>query len=217
MCNKSCLEFGNSHLTLKEVKNKKVIEVGAININGSLKKGVMAHSPVSYLGVDIISGQGVDELCDINDLVDRYKKESFDVVICTEVFEHVRNWRNAVSNIKNILKPNGVLILTTRSEGFPYHGFPFDFWRYEKDDISAIFGDLSIEVNKSDPSAPGIFLKAHKPIIFNELFFEKHMLYSVVNCKKCQYIGEMEIYIFRVKYFIRLLIKKALSSIRKYF
>lgn len=217
MCDEACIEFGKSHLFPDEIENKKVIEVGAFNINGSLRAVVENLNPLSYTGVDMVNGLGVDEICDINNLVARYGKESYDVVISTELLEHVLDWRGAVSNLKNILKPNGILLLTTRSWGFPYHDCPFDFWRYEVDDIKVIFSDMSIYVIERDYLSPGVFIKAHKPVSFFERNLEVYDLYSVVRRRRCRNIRKFDVLFFEMTWpaywFISLILPARLKAI----
>jgi len=212
MCNSACILFGEVHLSRDEVMGKKVIEVGAVNVNGSLRASIEALQPLSYLGVDISEGPGVDEKCDINDLIEHYGKESFDVVVSAEVMEHVRNWRSAVSNMKNILKPNGVLILTTRSKSFPYHGYPFDFWRYEVEDMLVIFSDFLIEALEKDPLSPGVFVKARKPAVFCEQNLERYSLFSIVRDRPCRELQPWDILLFKTKRLVRSLLSKTLPA-----
>jgi SAM-dependent methyltransferase len=212
MCNPACLRFGEEHLSPNEVTHKTVIEVGALDVNGTVRSVAESLHPSRYLGVDVVQGPGVDELCDVNDLVARYGKESFDVAICTEVAEHVRNWRAAISNLKNILKPNGVLILTARSHGFHYHAYPFDFWRYELDDMRALFSDFHIEVIETDPIEPGVFIKARKPRVFVEKHLDSYRLYSMVRGKYCRDVRDMDILVFNVLFAARQLLSSILPA-----
>jgi SAM-dependent methyltransferase len=179
MCNVACLQFCESKLKREEVEGKRVLEVGSRNINGSFREMVNKYNPSLYLGVDIDAGDGVDELCSIYNLVSEYGIESFDVVICTEVLEHVENWISAISNLKNILKPNGVMLLTTRSKGFGYHEFPLDCWRYEIEDIEVLFSDCIIEENEKDTFDIGVLVKLRKPIDFVEIENLDYELYSM--------------------------------------
>ena len=212
MCNAACIEFGRTHLTRDDVLNKRVIEVGSLDVNGSLRGGVEALAPSRYLGVDLEPGPGVDEICNIADLVKRYGRESFDVVLSTEVLEHVRDWRTAISNLKSILSANGVLLITTRSKGFPYHGYPNDFWRYEADDIRTILSDLSIEAIERDPISPGIFVKARRPARFLERNLGAIELYSIVTRRTCRDVSDFDIRVRKAKRWLRQRLPGALRS-----
>jgi SAM-dependent methyltransferase len=180
MCHSSCVAFGLRVLSRKDIATKRVIEVGSRDVNGSLRPVIEALGPGEYVGVDVVDGMGVDLVCDCGDLVERFGAETFDVVVSTEVLEHVRDWRGVVSNLKRVCRPGGFLVLTTRSRGFPYHGWPIDFWRYELDDFQQIFGDLEILELEPDRQFPGVFLKARKPPEFREKDLSAHRLYSVV-------------------------------------
>src|SRR5687767_6078311 len=141
MCHQTCIPFARKHLPAESVRGKNILEVGSRDVNGSLRPFIEALFPSRYLGVDIVAGPGVDELCDVNSLCDRYGAESFDIVVSTELVEHVKDWRGAINNMKLVLKPGGDLLITTRSRGFKVHGYPWDYWRYEPSDMQAIFAD----------------------------------------------------------------------------
>lgn len=203
MCNKACIQFAESYILENEIKDRKVIEVGSLDVNGSLRSFVARFHPSSYLGVDIMRGAGVDMICDVQDLIRSFGKNRFDVVICTEVLEHVLNWQDAISNLKNILKPHGTLLVTTRSKGFGYHGYPFDFWRYEIEDVQALFSDIYLEAVEKDPSSPGVFFKGIKPDPFVELNYDRFELYSVINSARRKEIRKLDIIAFRINWYLR--------------
>ena len=193
MCTESCIAFGRGNLLRAEVKDKAVLDVGAIDVNGSLRGTVQALSPRCYVGVDIEEGPGVDEICNVANLVDTFGRDSFDVVLTTELMEHVEDWRTAISNLKNVLRPNGTLLLTTRSKGVAYHGYPYDFWRYEPSDMEAIFSDLTIEKIEMDPIGPGVMVKAKKGADFVENDLSDHCLYSIVSRRRIRDSGEITV------------------------
>jgi SAM-dependent methyltransferase len=207
MCNTTGIQFGKTHLSQSEILNKKVIEVGARDVNGTLRDDIVKLNPSSYLGVDMVEGKGVDELCDVADLVKKFGNNSFDVVISTELMEHVRDWRLAISNMKAILKPNGIMLFTTRSIGFGYHGFPFDFWRYEVEDIKQVFSDFKIVALEKDTDSPGLFLKAIKPVDYLEKILSDYRLFSIIKNKRCKDVTGFDIVIFKIKWNIIQILK----------
>ena len=159
----SVMSFGRAVLTAKEVRGKQVIEVGSMNFNGSLRTHIESLGPSSYVGVDFIAGNGVDVVCDAGDLKTRFGKDSFDVVISTEMLEHAEDWRGAVQSMKRVLRAGGIFLLTARGPGFPLHGYPHDWHRFTVNDMRRIFADFKIDALEADPQFPGFLLFARKP------------------------------------------------------
>ena len=185
MCDISCIFFAARQLRPSEVAGRRILEVGSYDVNGSIRRIWETWEPTEYVGVDIISGPGVDIVCSSDDIVTKFGENRFDIVVSTEMLEHARNWRVAISNIKRICKCGGVILITTRSFGGPYHSWPYDFWRYEKHDMKAIFSDYEILVLESDTNDPGVFLKARKPIDFRERDLSQYELYNIVSGRRC--------------------------------
>jgi len=207
--------FGTSNLSKEEIQGKTVIEIGSYDVNGSLRLYVQSLSPSEYIGVDIKKGPGVDVVCDAENIVDKFGKEAFDVVISTELLEHVRNWRKVISNIKNICKPNGLMLITTRSIGFPYHGYPYDFWRYEIEDMKQIFSDQEILVLNGDPECPGVFIKVRKPNKFKENDLSKLKLYSIILNRRTAEITDKELRNIPMRLVLDIELKKMRQTLNK--
>jgi SAM-dependent methyltransferase len=185
MCNKACIDFGKRMLLPADVRGKSVLEVGAFDVNGSFRGFVTKMKPASYLGVDIVEGPCVDELCDACALVDRFGENAFDVVISTEMLEHVEKWQLAISNLKRVTRK--LIVLTTRSPGFPYH-MTYDYWRFTPFNMTEIFADFQIDAverdrtdrPKKNPRArPGVFIKATKLADFTEVSLEDYKVQPV--------------------------------------
>ena len=180
MCHASSILFGVSNLTAEDVTDKRVLDIGSHDHNGNFSPIVKNLNPSELVGIDIIPGPGVDIVCSGEKAVEKFGKNSFDVVVASELMEHARNWREVISNIKNVCKPNGIILITTRSKGFRLHGYPHDYWRYELDDMRKMFGDCEILVLESDRQAPGVFIKAKKLVDFKEVSLKDIPLYSVI-------------------------------------
>jgi SAM-dependent methyltransferase len=200
MCHVSVIEFFVDNIVVDEFKGKRILEVGSKYVNGSVRPLIERFAyPKEYMGIDIEPGKFVDLILPAEKLVEYFNPESFDVVIATELLEHVKNWRLVVSNIKNVLKRGGYVYITTRSRGFPFHAYPYDFWRYEVEDCKSIFSDFEILRLIKDHEAPGVFLKARKPFNYSPNNLQDIALYSMILGKRTTSIPELREMPFRRK------------------
>ncbi len=155
-------------LSADEVRGKRVLEVGSYNVNGSVRPIVEGYGPALYQGVDQTPGPGVDLVVPCEQLPELFGgPDAFDVVISTEMLEHAKDWRGCLLAMAEVVTPGGLLLLTTRSPGFPYHPFPDDHWRFTTAAMAAIVPALGFEIlsiaDDPDPRHPGVFVKASKP------------------------------------------------------
>jgi SAM-dependent methyltransferase len=81
-----------------------------------------------YVGIDVAGKPGADIIVSPEGPWP-FRGNSFDVVLCTQVIEHVPNLVEALLNIQNALKPGGTLIVTAP---FIYneHTGPADYRRF---------------------------------------------------------------------------------------
>jgi SAM-dependent methyltransferase len=66
--------------------------------------------------------------------------ESFDVVISTQTLEHVRDPARSISEIRRVLRPGGIALLSTHGV-WPYHPVPHDYWRWTHEGLAALVQD----------------------------------------------------------------------------
>lgn len=127
----TALNFGKSFFDLycKDLTDAIVVDIGSQNVNGSLKD--VCPPSLKYIGVDFVTGHGVDII-----LEDPYKlpfdDESVDVVVCSSCFEHSDFFWLLFLEILRILKPEGLFYLNAPSNGY-FHKYPTDSWRFYPD------------------------------------------------------------------------------------
>lgn len=93
-----------------------VLEFGSYNINGSVRDAYPTAN--SWWGIDIASGNGVDEVADATN----WKSDKrFDVVVCAEAFEHTEFWRDIILNAYEHLKPGGIFVASCATRSRPAH------------------------------------------------------------------------------------------------
>lgn len=116
-------------------------------------EGALAYfrGPITTLDIDPTSGADViGDICRPNNAL---PAESFDVVVCTEVLEHVLRPFEAVAEILRLLRPGGLLLITTPFN-FRIHGPLPDCWRFTEHGLRALLENFS-EVVITPLETPG--------------------------------------------------------------
>lgn len=162
----SVYAFASAALAVADVEGKRVVEAGAYDYNGSVRGVYEAMGPASYLGTDIQPGPGVDLVCPAEKLAAELGAGTADVVISTEMLEHAADWQDALAGMATVLAGHGLLVLTTRSRGFPYHPHPEDFWRFSRGTMETALDACGLEVLRLEDDPPptyGVLVVARKP------------------------------------------------------
>lgn len=163
----SVQDFVARVLTVEHVSGKSVLEVGSFDVNGSVRPHIETLGPSTYLGVDAAPGPRVDQVVDCEQLSNHVGYGAWDVVVSTEMLEHVRDWRACMLQLMYVTRLGGLLLLTTRSPGFPYHPYPEDHWRYTQAQMGAILDGLQLEtlvLEDDDTASPGVLVLARRPM-----------------------------------------------------
>lgn len=145
-------------------KNVAVLEVGSLNINGTVRN---FFEDCSYIGLDISSGPGVD----VVSLGHEYNApdNSFDTVISAECFEHNPYWEKTFENMIRMCRSGGMIIVTCATTGRIEHGTArsipsaspltiqkgWDYYKnlteqdFRKFDLNSTFSEYNFSVNQN--------------------------------------------------------------------
>jgi len=106
-----------------------IYEFGSLQVPG--QEGFADLRPIfegkRYIGCDMREGPGVDLVLNLHAI--DLPAESAGTVLILDTLEHVEFVRRAIEESHRILKPNGILVISSVMK-FPIHDFPHDYWRF---------------------------------------------------------------------------------------
>jgi SAM-dependent methyltransferase len=127
---KSAYEIGAKFLERYWVASmKRILEVGAIDVNGSLKD--FKPKDCEWVGVDLEHGKGVDIVVERASRLP-FENDSFDLVVATSIFEHDPTFWLTFNEMLRVAKPSGFIYVCAPSNGL-VHRYPMDAYRFYPD------------------------------------------------------------------------------------
>lgn len=106
------------------------LELGAYDRNGSARD---LWPDVTWTGLDLVAGPGVDIVADArwwDPATDHRCVRPFDIVLCTELLEHVAGWGAVIDTAAQALRPGGLVVITAAGPARDPHtaaGAPMPF------------------------------------------------------------------------------------------
>lgn len=118
-----------------------IYEFGSMQVTG---QEIFADLPpffpyMKYIGSDISPGPGVDIILNLHEI--DLPSESVGTVILCDTIEHVEYPRKALSEIYRILKPDGILIITSVML-YNIHAAPNDYWRFTPEGFKSLLSEF---------------------------------------------------------------------------
>lgn len=110
----------------------RVLDVGA----GEFSRYQKSFKYTEYIKIDNKKSFNVDIVANADNIP--FLNESFDSVVCTQVFEHLNNPEKAATEIYRVLKRGGYCLITAPQMN-ELHEEPNDFFRYTKYGLIEIF------------------------------------------------------------------------------
>lgn len=141
------------------IKNPgRCLEIGSKDVTGSVRQ--FFTDAKEYIGTDMERGFGVDLIINAHDLPKKFKKGSFDVLLCAETLEHDDEFWTTIKIIHSLIKKGGILVISTPTFGFPLHRHPKDYLRFGEDAYREIlfkgFKILRLDEVEDDYQNPAI-------------------------------------------------------------
>lgn len=139
-------------------QGSKVLDVGA---GGCPHRKLFSHCEyftqdfVQLSGEQIQNQMGYGKIDFVSDILNiPVPDKSYDVILCTEVIEHIPDPISAIKEISRILKPGGTLLITAplqsglHQEPYHFYGGYTKYW-YQKFLSENDFSEINIEANGS--------------------------------------------------------------------
>ncbi|GIW79275.1 MAG: hypothetical protein KatS3mg105_1082 [Gemmatales bacterium] len=117
-----------------------ILEIGSYQVEGQEHYADLRSlfAGKDYIGVDVRSGPGVDQVADVEALP--FDDNSVGSVIAMSTFEHVPRFWRGFEEIRRVLRPDGLFFVSCPFY-FHIHNYPSDYWRFTPEALQLLLED----------------------------------------------------------------------------
>lgn len=137
------VEWGRDNYVRKELGQER-IKLADYGCGTKPYVSIFADEKIEYLGIDLAWNPHAEIIVGSDSII-QYPDNQIDVVLSTQVLEHVEDPEGYLREAHRILKPNGTLLLTTHGY-WMYHPDPTDYWRWTSTGLRKIVERNGFEV-----------------------------------------------------------------------
>lgn len=176
---------GSAELIRKIMENTQEAELAGFDVS----QKVIEINKQKYPGVYFFT-------LNLNEKVSAGK--TFEMVICTEVIEHLRNWEKAIENLAGLVGNDGYIIITTQAGKIHKHHKALDHLKhFKKEEIENELKKYGLKIVKSHYSGwPFMNLKN----VLLSIFFKDIKESLMLTAKKQGFANKMAFRIFKHLY-----------------
>jgi len=126
---------------------EKILDVGC----GRKPHAKFFKNTITYLGIDANKNSKADIIAAAEYLP--FRDDSFDVVICTQVLEHMEDPKKSLIEIKRVLNEKGVLLLSTHGFWLEEHEVK-DYWRWTLQGLKKLLKECNLTLHYTSSMKP---------------------------------------------------------------
>lgn len=151
------------HLATVDLADGRLLDFGAAD---TPYRDLVPRS-TEYLVADLPGNPRADVVVTADGTIPDVPDGAVDVVLSTQVLEHVASPTIYLAECARVMRPGGTLLLSTHGI-MPYHPVPTDFWRWTHDGLRRVVTQAGLEVVRMEgimallPASMQLFQEASK-------------------------------------------------------
>ena len=148
----------------------KVLDAGSGRLPEQYLREEILATRASLTTLDLFAGEGVDVVGDVGKM--HFEDGSFDVILCTQVLEHVPNPEEICQELFRVLRPGGVALITAPQSAW-LHNMPYHFFHFTRIGLAQILENSGFTISKIEPQG-GHFINLAIHLHYTVRVFEDH-------------------------------------------